>query len=88
MSKIVDWLKSFFCGSNPKVRSVMDQIQHVVEIASPIVAEVAKQNLTNNAKFAEAIAKTAVLLANPTKENIVTTGVQLAYSLFKASQGK
>ena len=75
----------------PKAGTVIDKIQRVAEVALPIVEQVAKCNANNNIKWIQAIDMTEQVidrLSNNdglTHDNVVESGVQLAYSLYKAN---
>ena len=78
----------------PNAADVVGKIQTVAEVALPIVAEVAKSNIDNDAKWDKAVADTVSEIARNSsigggvmsKENIIESGVQLAYSIFKGQK--
>ena len=78
----------------PKAGNVINNINKIAEIALPIVSEVAQSTSNNDTKWASAVAKTSTALAiHPdvtfdTKDHLVESGVQLAYSILKAKSGK
>ena len=76
----------------PKSADIVGKIQTVTEVALPIVAKVAKTNATNDDKWGVAVDMVQKELAqnyrirNLAKENIIESGVQLAYSIFKGQK--
>jgi len=76
----------------PKAAGVVGKIQTVAEIALPIVEQLSKSAGNNDEKFDKAVARTLDAIAldpfvepgSLSKENIVESGVQFAYSIFKA----
>jgi len=76
----------------PKAADVVNDIQKAAKAALPIVEKVANTKASNDDKWEVAVDLVQKELAmdsrigNLTKENIVESGVQLAYSIFKGQK--
>ena len=76
----------------PKAADVVDEIQKAAKAALPIVEKVANTKASNDDKWDMAVDMVQKELAqnsrigNQVKENIIESGVQLAYSIFKGQK--
>ena len=74
----------------PKAGKTVEQIAEVAKTALPFVEQVAKSSANNDTKFEQAVAMTKqeigleAIVGDVGKENIIESGVQLAYSILKA----
>jgi hypothetical protein len=78
----------------PKASGTIKTISTIANIALPIVEAVSKSGLGNETKFdmavgkvAQQLAETSVIADDDVKEHVIESGVQLAYSLFRAKTG-
>ena len=71
---------------NGRAGKTVDTINEIARIALPVVEEVAKKDYTNDVKFDMAVDVISELVPDNTKGHIIESGVQLAYSIYKATK--
>jgi hypothetical protein len=72
----------------PKAGNTVGNILQIVETALPIVENIAEsqQIASNDAKWEQARRDTRAAIPVAARENVLESGVQLAYSIFKAAK--
>jgi hypothetical protein len=76
----------------PRAGSTIGHMQTVARVALPIVEEISTHNHTNDEKYDKAVGMTKakigrkVIVGELASDHVIESGVQLAYSIFKATR--
>ena len=72
----------------PRTGGAVNDILKVADIALPIVERVSSSTANESKKWDTAVELAQSVIGNKAQDNIVESGVQLAYSIFKSKTGQ